>query len=290
MTGLTERAMLARVKITQWSATRLDRKITQEVHQQHNAHGDAGRFNKRLISKDAIAAIQTIASEARALHYKRTLPWQDDGVRILSAVGYFEYMEKMGDLQRRFQDAADQFAAGYDDFVLDAKARLNGMFNEADYPPRNVVRNRFGFSVSVDPLPDAADFRVNLGDAQAQAIRDDIEARSKEALAQAMRDVWERVSDCVGHMAGRLKAYKPAGKSDRAEGIFRDSLVENVRELTGLLHSLNLTGDAKLAEIADRMQALCRDDADTLRANASTRASVAKEADSILADVKEYLA
>jgi hypothetical protein len=91
-------------------------------------------------------------------------------------------------------------------------------------------------------------------------------------------------------MAEKLKAFKPAQGGDRAEGIFRDSLVENVRELVAVLPSLNITGDPTLAAVAARMEALCRDDADELRDNAAARASVAAEADAILADVGQFLA
>lgn len=305
---LSERAMLARLNIRQWTARRLDKRVTDKVNQEHGAANDAGRYNKLLVSKNALAEIQRIAGAARDEHYSRTLPWHDEGARILSAAGYMAYADAMRKHRQEFESAVASFVAGYPDFVADARTRLNGLFNAADYPACGDVESRFAFSIGIDPCPDAADFRVDIGDAQAEAIRADIEARAKQAMADATRDVWQRIADRVGHMAERLRAYDPPehetfqrldskGKqvtatrtTKEASGVFRDSLVENVRELVALLPFLNVTGDSALAAVADRMQALCRDDATTLRNNGAARASVAAEAESILADVQSYLA
>ena len=82
-----------------------------------------------------------------------------------------------------------------------------------------------------------------------------------------MRDAWERVTTVLAKMIERLNEYTPsAGKGDRAKGIFRDSLVENVRELIAVLPSFNLTGDSFLATLADRMEReLCAHEAEELR-------------------------
>ena len=39
---ITEKAMLAGVKISMWSARKLDRKVTDETNRAHNANADAG--------------------------------------------------------------------------------------------------------------------------------------------------------------------------------------------------------------------------------------------------------
>jgi hypothetical protein len=289
---LTERAMLARVRIKQWSAVKTDKQITDKVAEDNHAGPDAGRYLKRLVSKNSLAELASIGREARGTHEKRTLPWEDTGNRILSVVGFEDYAAKMREFKERYEAAADKFAEGYADFVQDARASLNGMFNPADYPTKEAVRAAFGFDIKISPLPDAKDFRVQLGDAQAADIKADIEARTKEAVADAMRDVYSRVAEHVGHMADKLKAFRPAPeKGQKSEGIFRDSLVENVRELAGLLPSLNVTGDPVLSGVAVRLQEMCKGKtAEDLRADSSARANVAAEAAAILETVSDYLA
>jgi hypothetical protein len=290
--NLGTNTVLARLTIKTYSATRLDRKVTDKATSDHNAHKDAGRFNKRLLSKDALAALTKVCSDARAEHYKRTSPWQDDGTRILTVAGFEEYAATLDKLKADFEAEADNFARGYPEFVTDARTRLNGMFNEADYPKPDLIRARFELKTKFTPLPESSDFRAALSDSQAERIRAEIESSTRDAVAAAMRDVYQRIADNVGHMADKLHEFEPArGKGDKAEGVFRDSLVGNVRELTGLLASLNITGDPKLNEIAERMaRELCRHDAAELRESDAIRESVASKAEAILADVSAYLA
>jgi hypothetical protein len=288
---LSQRAMLMTVSLTAWSARKIDRRITDETNAANHAAADAGRYNKMLLSKDALAKIQAIDSEIRTHYYAVTSPWLDrEGTRILSSVSAATELQWFRDKRHARESAVQDFVDGYPAFVADARQRLNGMFNESDYPTKNAVASKFRFSVSIDNVPDSDDFRVELAGEQADDIRREIEARSKQAVETVVRDCYQRIADHVGRMAERLKAYKPGTEGDRAAGTFRDSLVDNVRELVALLPALNVTGDSGIAAIADRLTALCRDDAQILRDNPSVRESVASEADSILAHVSAYLA
>ena len=117
-----------------------------------------------------------------------------------------------------------------------------------------------------------------------------LKSATREALETAMRDAWQRISDAVARMVERLNAYKPGANGSRAEGIFRDSLVENIRELCAVLPSFNLTNDPQLAAVTDRMEReLCAHGADDLRDSEVLRQDTAKAAESILADVAAYL-
>ena len=46
---ITERAMLAAVHISIWTAVKHDRKVSRDVANQHGAHESAGRYNKQLL-------------------------------------------------------------------------------------------------------------------------------------------------------------------------------------------------------------------------------------------------
>ncbi len=289
---LSTRAMLAAVRISQWSARKLDRKITAETLDAHGAADDAGRFNKSLIAKDSLAAIAKASDSARAHHARVTLPWLDDGSRLLPAAGYATYTEKMRDFREAFESAVSAFVADYPSFVEQAKRDLNGMFDPADYPEPGEIARRFAFATRLYPVPSAADWRVDLGDEAAAILRADVEATTKEALALATRDAWERIADVVGRMAERLSGYKPAKeKGEKSENVFRDSLISNVVDLVALLPVLNLTNDPKLAAVIERMDAdLCEFTPTQLREDERARASTAKAAQAILDEVSAFLA
>jgi len=288
---LASRAMLMTLSLTAWSARKLDRKITDETNARHGAHSDAGRYNKALLSKDSLAEIARIDAEIRAHYYAVTSPWLDrEGTRILSSVHAVKELQWFQAKRHEREDAVARFVAGYPQFVDAARVRLNGMFNESDYPTPSAIAGKFRFAVSVDNVPDADDFRVEMADGQADDIRREIEARSNAAVETVIRDCYTRIAEHVGKMSERLKAYRPAVGDGKAEGIFRDSLVGNVRDLVNLLPALNITGDAALSQIAARMQALTVEDASALRELPAVRESVARDADAILADVTAFLA
>lgn len=289
---ISEKAMLAGVKITAWSARKLDRKVTDETNHAHNAAADAGRYNKALLSAGALSEIVGISGRARREHYARTLPWADNGNRILSAAGFPEFARVMRGLGAEFDAAVDKFAANYDSFVADARIRLNGMFDASDYPDTADIRSRFSFKRQIWPMPDAGDFRVAISAGESDRIRAEIQSEFDAAMQMATRDVFSRIADCVGAMAEKLPAYAPTGvKGAPVPGLFRDSLVGNVRDLVALLPSLNFTGDATIARIGERMEkALCRYDADALRDDAGVRKETADAAADILKEISPFLA
>ena len=284
--SITEKAMLAGVKISVWSARKLDKRVTDETNIAHNAAADAGRYNKALLSKDALAEIVTISGRARKEHYARTLPWADNGNRILSSAGYADFARVMRDLGAEFDAAVDKFVDGYESYVADARVRLNGMFDASDYPDAREIRRKFSFKRQIWPMPDASDFRVDLSAGEASRIRDDIQAEFDAALQMAMRDVFERIADHVGKMAERLSTYTGAPGEKMYE-----SVVGNVRDLVALLPSLNITGDATLARIGERMtKELCRYDVDALKDDATVRRATADAAAEILKEVSDFMA
>jgi len=62
---ITERAMLAAVHISIWTATKHDRKISREVADQNGAREQAGRYNKQLLM--GAGKLEGLPAPARSL-------------------------------------------------------------------------------------------------------------------------------------------------------------------------------------------------------------------------------
>jgi hypothetical protein len=83
---ITERAMLAAVHISIWTAVKHDRKVSRQVADEHGAPETAWRYNKKLLSGAArLADLRSFAGQIRQSFYKITLPWSDEGYRLLPA-------------------------------------------------------------------------------------------------------------------------------------------------------------------------------------------------------------
>lgn len=276
------RAMLVGLQIKQFGGVKTDKKITAEVAEaNHMEDASMGRYKKNILPKDALATIKRLAGEIRAEHYRRTLPWAEDGARILTREGYAGYQSFMERMKPQWDAAVDAFLSTWDDHVAVARRMLNGTFNEADYPRVEKVRASFGIRSIVRPVPLADDFRVALGSDEIDAIKATLQCEMDTTAREAMADVYRQIGDVVKTMVESLKAFNPA-KHGAERGTFRDSLVTNVSDLLAILPTLNLTGDGALDILAEDMRKLTQFTGEELRDNAWKRAQTADAAEAIL--------
>lgn len=275
------RALLVSLSISTWTARKFDRKVTEEVNAQHAAARDAGRYNKMLLPGDADSykALTRLANAARADHYANTLPWSDEGWRLLPSANYMKYADLMRTHAAAFESALESFVADYPAMKEAARDLLNGMYREQDYPTTDAIRSKFRFGVDYAPLPAQGDFRLDLPAAEIDAIESRVQDRVRKATAEAMRDAWGRLHDVVSKMHDRLS---------QPDAIFRDTLVGNVRDLVDVLSRLNVTDDPSLEALRARVQReLAIHEPQTLRADGDVREATAKAAQDILDAMSE---
>src|SRR4029077_20876349 len=239
--SLSSRAMLCSVSISMWSARKHDPDASEEIAVRHGAQADAGRYHKVLLPKEALAEIHKIVSEARQEHYFMTLPWDDNGYRVLPAAAYMDHTGRRRQLSSRCTPAVEALAQQFGQLGEEAKARLGGLFRSEDYPASDELPSKFSFETKVMPLPDAGDFRVALGDEEKERIKRQITAAVEASLQVASRELWQRLYEAVSHLAERLTAYKVTGVG--VEHPFRDTVVTNLVRLVDVLPKLNVTGD-----------------------------------------------
>lgn len=288
ITNISDRAMLVNVRISLFNAVKTDKTITAEVAAQHGSEVTMGRYAKSVIAKSALDTVRKLAGEIRAEHYRRTLPWAEDGARILTATGYLAYAEWMRESEAKWDKAVGEFLTQWDTFVAEAKVKLNGLFDASDYPTLAKLRDKFEFRWQVRPVPDANDFRVNLGADEVSAIRANLRESLQATVDEAMKDVWGRMRDVVSKMAERLKAYDPNNPSAAP---FRDSLVTNITDLLDMVPSLNLTGSPEVNAFANAMrESLTKHDAQALRDKVWAREDTAQRAEAILAQMSAFIA
>jgi hypothetical protein len=286
---LSRKATLLSVTISQWTARKLDKKVTDEVNRSHGASADAGRYNKLLIERERLAKINTCVADARALHYRMTKPWCDEGMRILPNALHEKFATEFRKIKRDFDEAVYEFARDYPTFVEERKRALNGLFDEADYPSPNEIASKFKLETKTFPVPDAGDFRADTLDADTvEDIRREIAETSDTVLNDAMKHSIDQIVKVVSHMSEKLKTF--GTDKDGKKHFFTDTLVTNVRELAELLPAFNFNNDPNLDRIAERIKReLTIEEPKALRENANARAVVAKSADDILRDVSSLL-
>jgi hypothetical protein len=286
MCNLQEKAMLVSISISQWTARKKDREANQTVSQAYGSNEKNGHFSKDLIGRAALKDIQSIVSAARAYHQANTLPWKDEGQRILPAGKFFEYRQRITEFISQFESRVNQFIDNYDDLVNQARIDLNGLFKETDYPPKEKIRNLFGFKFSVNPLADPDDFRIAISQEDENFIRNQVKQDYKETIRAGMKDLFNRLYDVISDLNRKMGEEGRDGKSP----IFRNSLIENVRELCDLLPGLNIAGDSNLDNLTEEIKRkICTLKPDNLREFKGMREQTKEETDQLLSRIAGYM-
>ncbi len=272
--SLQTNAMLITLSVSCWTGRVQDKKVSEEVDANHGAT-NAGRYNKLLIDKAYMDPLVQHAGKVRQYHYKMTLPWMDNGARLLPSALFMEYSQEIRSLSAAYENIVDNFISLYDSkLVQDARMRLGTLYDPEDYPPGMDLRSKFSISTDIVPVPDGHDFRVDINDAERVRISKEISAAVAERQASAERDAWARCKDVVSTIQARLSSPKP---------VIRESLIDNASELVRLLPGLNISGNPKMTAVCDLITTDLIVNPGVLRNSMSARKRVADAAGRILA-------
>ena len=287
--GLEDKGMLVRLSIGQWTAAKKDKTATAEVAVTHNSDVDMGNYRKALVAKEGLKIVQQVAGAARLFHLAQTLPWNDDGTRILPAANFMQYRDGISKLKSDFETAVQDVLSNYTAMIEDARRRLNGLFNQDEYPVLWELEAKYYFRVEFSPVPISEDFRLTLTDGEETRIRQEITDRASRAAEQANRDAWKRLHETVLRFVETLPGFDP-NASGKDRGTFRDSLVSNAVELCDLLTRLNITNDPNLEAMRKEVEKkLTGYTAKTLREDDRTREAVTKDAKAILDAIAPFV-
>jgi len=264
-----------------WTARKFDKSASKQTTATYGASDSAARVNKLLIPKDALSGVTKAGNALRAEYMKMTLPWSDNNQRLLSGDLYLKFTERMRELIRTFDNAAEDLCKEYAILVADAEVQLNGLYNADDYPDQGTIRDKFSTDILYSPVPASGHMMVDIGNEETAKLKEKIDNAVNSSLERAQGDAWQRLFDVVQHMATRL---------DDTEAVFRDTLVGNIRSLVDLLPGLNVTGDAKLAQLQkDVEDKLLVYTPKELRKDDFARADTATAAKDIMAKMAAYM-
>lgn len=273
--ALVEKAMVMNLSIGVWQGYRLDREASREVTERAGADADAARVNKHLIPKEALKPIVTAQNVIRTHFYANTLPWRDNGDRLMTRALFTKFIEAHEGLVTAFKDEVEKFlATGYPSAIEKAEFRMGAMFDRDDYPAESVLRRKFYADLDIAPISTANDFRVTIDQDHAEKVRASIEAATEQRMRAATADVWRRMAETVGYFQERMA--KP-------DAVFRDSTVTNIGDLLDLIPGLNVLDDPNIETVRVQIaKAFGNLDAKDIRKDPDHRAQLADEAKEIV--------
>lgn len=281
LTKLPEKALIVNLSIGNWSGRVHDNDAAQTVSSAYKNDPAYASVTKSLVAREEIQKVAQVVFEARRYFYYTTLPWTDNGSRLLPADLYLDFTKRIASYRQQFISRVQQFLTIYPDLIEAAKTNLGGLFKQDDYPTAVTLRHKFSFEIHFEPISDSNDVRVKLQEEEVEKLKGQIEARQTELQAAAMKSVWERLYAVVGHLSDKVSDPR---------AVIRNSVLEKIHDLIAILPKLNITNDPALNEMAREVQKrLGSCIPDQIRKSEAVRGEVAREASEILEKMRAYV-
>ncbi len=228
------------------------------------------KATKYLVDRSCLKPVEEVRHQARTFLYNKTLPFPIPGVLFIPKTLLGEVDEAFQRYQKIFENKVAEFADNYDLFMNTARLRLNGLFNPNDYPTE--IRSKFSF---------AWRFLVVDAPGHSGVLTPEIYNREKENFQRTIKEFQEiavttlrvRFAELVDHIVDRLSGEKK---------VFRDSMINNIKEFLNDFEKLNISNDAALGEEVARCRAILSGvDPKALRSDQTFRKGVAQRIGSV---------
>ena len=276
-------SMLVEFGASVWTARKLDKGVTDEVvlSKQAQAKG-AARVNKNLLAgRHELEDIQSFVGAVRTWVYNNTLPWSDNGLRLLPTAKFLEFDKYIKSAQDMFYDMVGKFTALYPSLITAQAMALGQMFNREDYPTTQQIEDKFSFHIGYIPVPSSGDFRINVGNDAQTYLCEQYEKLADKRVELAIKDFKDRLKDHMARMSDRLTVDIVDGE-EKAR-IFKDTLLDGALDLCVLAKDLNITGDRDIEEVRTTLlNVLSGVSIETLRRSTQAKTKIKTEVDSIM--------
>lgn len=277
---LSSKAMVVKLSISRMGVSKKDEEVTTKVTNEYNTDRKAGTFNKKIFPKGTMDELNEICSKMRAYHTSVTLPWSDDGSRILPSKMFDEYNETMLRYKDKFNAFVDSFYNSYDEHLKKAMDTLGDMFNEDDYCTKEQIKGKFDIKFVYYPIPTSKDFRIDISTDNLSKIQEDIENDINSKYSHAMSSAWSKAKELIERLVSRLEDKDQQLKS---------RLIDSIKELLPVLETFNFTGDQKYTDLIREIRdTICIHTTKELNMHESKCVSVISDSKNILTKISDY--
>jgi hypothetical protein len=298
MLELSKKAMLVTVNIKMEGllGERRDKAATELVSDKYRADASLVKTAKYLINRKhpKVKLVVSRAQRVREIAYENSFAWGGTNLRMLPIRAHNHFNSKVVNAIEDLKAAWAEYELWYPSLVADAEKTLTGLgglFDASQYPPKEKIKDLFQASVEYWPIPDSGHFVAEIAEEVAQDARETVMKNNTLRANGAINEMLGRVEKGVAKYVDKVASYKAEIVNDKRSnvvGIFRDSLVSNVRELAELTRRLNFSDDAGIDALANQVDRLARATAETLRDDPKLRETLVGEGRALIATLDSY--
>lgn len=247
---LKNKALMVKLNRSKFNNNKTDKLLSQEISKLKNVtEAGACRVNKSILPREVLKEIGDIYSKAGKYYYTVTLPWDDQGFRLLSIDLFDDFRAKFKDFTNKYREKVVDFVENIQSHVEASKEILGDAWNADDYefiaPNGSVdkewLMNKFNLHIEYDVVTSGDDLRACLTEEDREAIAAEIDAQAMKKFTKANKHIIVTLRDHILAIHERLC---------KSENIFRDTLISNLEDLVDLIPKMNMAGDPELNALA----------------------------------------
>jgi len=216
---------------------------------------------------NAYKALTAIKSQAQAYWRKMTLPFPQQGIRLMRQADIPAFEAQMADFKQQLEDAVHVLQQEYENIKQTARETLGQLYNENDYPTS--LENIFAIYWEY-PNVDAPQYLMAFSPELYRQEQLRAQQRFEDAVLLAENAFAEELQTLVEHLLSRLEPG-PTGEQKK----FNSSTITKFQEFADNFRRMNVRSNAELNSLIDRAASIVQGvDAKMLRTNGNLRSSV----------------
>jgi hypothetical protein len=229
---------------------------------------DSGTLGAKLfhLPAETVTAVGSAYSRLRDEFTRRTLPFKDGGLRIVTAEAFMPLIESLRPFMEEYERVCrTEVIEKRDSLAALCQKRQGAMYR--GFPELDSLEKKYRAEFSSESITTAADARIEgITESAMEIVRRDMEADLRDRVAGAVEEIGARLMALVNDMAQRLD--KPSQKGVRYGG-----LMDMVRQMCSALKTLNITKDPEISKVIQTVEsALTKFPPDSLRSAEFCRA------------------
>jgi len=219
---------------------------TKQAADTFHAATDLVTASKRLIdTKNATyRTLTTLKSQASGYWRSMTLPYPQDGIRLIKQSDIAAFEDKMREFKEQLSAAAANLQLEYESIKEAAREKLGDLFNPADYPP--TLEGVFDIKWEYPPI-EPPNYLMTFNPELYQQEQSRIQQRFETAVIMAENAFAEQLQDMIAHLVERL-TDEPDGTKKKLQ----KSAIENFKEFYDNFRRVNIRSNAQLEQLINQ--------------------------------------
>ena len=282
MSVIANSAVLVRLNISVWGASKRNKDLENEVARGKNADPKAMRmYDNLMVGSTGHKDVQKHAANVRLWHTNMTLPWDERGYRLCPTSLFLDYKSQHNLKRAAFDSMLDTFRVKYFSYRETARQYRGDMFNESDYPPVAEVMSKFAWNFVVAPVPESGHLCIDLPEQEMQELRQSCDEEVERKVAEAAKENEKRLLKELQGISAKCTDTGDDDEDDKKR--WHDTFVTNPIDLCRMLKHMNLSNDLKVEEARQRLEdVMAGKTKEMFKDSPTIRQEVKDEVDSII--------